>query len=629
MDPTPPSPNEKSSIRGEGTSHLMRQEQPVPHQQQNSCPSPPNPNSSVDDSIQQALEDTDTESEATDPETEIQRAFEAIDTLYHWDCSPSDTLTFTLSVPSYAQLRDRLEEEEGLLEYFDNKPWPEYSTRIRPQNLSDAIKAQLDIVAAENNGALLDIRKKLRDGRNTYCGKKKDVSKGHTAPDGQLRYRGFKDAPFVFEITHTKTKGNVEKKVEACFKGISSMCTILIINIIIPTPNERKLGLRYGATVSLWVAERAGTNKNTSMLQTLVNNELFRNKMGGALPGELKIPFKYLLPPEERTKNPAIPGAELTFSYQSLAKIIEDAEDNEREAAELSKPQRWELRDKNYKLVEVSPDEDPHADVRRRAQRTIDDLYHYARTLSGDLTFALSVLSYRKLRQDLRDKSLLGYFDNELRSDWNPESGKLTLRATVPSWVHEHVQQELHSTIAKELDKFANVSGLEKIVNKLRRDHHGLIGEKAAASQAYMSPDDQFSKLRAGFKYKATITLWEKSKGEQGDDEYDVIRRVCKRGELKIPIKLFLAPEDRTGSVAQDSVLTITHTTLENLIKKGEARFESSDDGQPTIVESSSMKRPRCRGIIDKGKEEPKAKRSKVAERPKPETAAATRSKKT
>ncbi|KAI0552242.1 hypothetical protein F4679DRAFT_592725 [Xylaria curta] len=386
-----------------------------------------------------------------------------------------------------------------------------------------------------------------------------------------------------------------------------------------------------------------------------MKNTVFRNNNDQVSLGNLKIPFESLLPPEEQTNHPAIQGAELTFSCQFLAEIIRDAEDHQRledVPPKPQKPKKREFHGENGVMDITNEDEDTPREI-RRALRVIRDIY-YSRSFSIRL-------EYRQA---------------------NAASHDLGLRAYAGG---------LHDALVRELDKAATSTARGLKTLNLRTNNHGHIGTKAAILQAHIAPNDHFNfsetktspfvvgiiygkeqvdsrtKVLEYFQY--TTSVWtiltietdflrsgayraglkpkKKSrsggkKGGEGDDKadwYDVtcrahgVFRDNKGKALPGKLNLFLFPEKRTGTQAQDTMLTITYRELVDIVEKSEPLNKT----EHPITEDPLSKRCRCYMVDENGnaavEEEPKAKRSKVNDqqktettgRARPETAAANR----
>ncbi|KAI1129451.1 hypothetical protein F5Y10DRAFT_238274 [Nemania abortiva] len=294
--------------------------------------------------------------------------------------------------------------------------------------------------------------------------------------------------------------------------------------------------------------------------------------------------------------------------------------------------------DINESFTSTNTDESSDDDSEvQRAQETIEASYR-CHPLLDDSTFRLNERSYEKLRQGLQVSGLLRYFDEEVRSDWNPETGKLTLRAAT-SCVHNVTNALLVDAIKKELDRVAEKH------HDLRRDREKLGDGNCCslsnaptnrASSLHKSPDGQFyydgvrgspfiieiayserkenleakiceyfrgipsvctilaididyptsqERLDRHHKRRATISLWT---AERTDDNHTTVK--CHRnevfrqhrgraspGQLAIPFKFFLPPGKRTNKPVQDEVLVFPYRSLAGMVKKAEDRQRLAD----------------------------------------------------
>ncbi|KAI0106244.1 hypothetical protein GGR51DRAFT_571545 [Nemania sp. FL0031] len=131
------------------------------------------------------------------------------------------------------------------------------------------------------------------------------------SPDGQIRYKDGRFPYFVVEIGYRQTEQQVHQRMqEYMINGPEDEFTILAVNIEYALPHGR-LCTRY--------------------VYTLARDRTFRNNNGESMRGELLIPFKLLLPPEERSKIPwdAKP-AQLQLTFESLSEIVCVAEKAQR-----------------------------------------------------------------------------------------------------------------------------------------------------------------------------------------------------------------------------------------------------------------------------------------------------------
>ncbi|KAI0854836.1 hypothetical protein F4860DRAFT_73339 [Xylaria cubensis] len=625
---------------------------------------------------------------------ELERAVETIDNLYRGRYPPSDNPTFALSELSYDLLRQRLDSD--VLEYFDNKvrsSWNpdtrELTIRVMLTCIPDvmiralgfAISVQLNKIAKANGGALQSIRAKLSECGSASLGfKKENASFGHEEPDGQYRFEGYSET-FVYEVAYSQERTNAEQKAMNYFRWTRTVCTVLIINITKRSVEERRKGCKHRAAVSLWVADRGGSSVEDKVssegdesvedevlsIRALVENMDFRNDKGVALEGVLRIPFASFLPPGEGNEDRAIQDAVLEFSYESLAEMIEEGEKNqhyqdEKEARQEvdgpHKPLTLRVHSKSGTKDFLSKDQHTFAMERamERAQRAVQNV-KASGYQKNDLTFVLNVSFYRKLLEGLTAHNLLRYFLEEARTDWNPQTGKLTLRRTKTPQINAYVQG-----LRKVLEEAIMESGKSRHDKKLRENlcnsHHTVIGSKQAIYYAHFSPDDQFYlpdktssfvvdviytpksgdiKARVLEYFQGTdsvttiltievnrgrcqVSLWDKTAQEDNPRAQGVFldKDKTQQGILKIPFELFFPPEERAGVRPPGAKLAINYEQLADVFnfQPDHAELKINDD------RPSSLKRPRIprtsmahkdRGVSHEGGEgQQKAKRSKV-----------------
>ncbi|KAI1737903.1 hypothetical protein F4680DRAFT_450580 [Xylaria scruposa] len=570
-----------------------------------------------DESEDDESEDDESENdESEDDESEddhISRAVRIIDDLYKGGCL-SDDETFTLSPSSYDFLRQSLDSH--LLEYFDNEVrsnWDPITGKLTIRAMAEgplhskvcsdlypAMKEELSKISAKYPDLESSVKKLSFFGCAGVGAPKSVASHGRRGPDGQFRYKGH-GATLVYEVACTQGSANVQEKAQQYFRWASEVQLVLIIDITKRSVDERREGYKHPAKVSLWSVERGNGAPEDIKTKPLLKPTAFRDSNGGLTKGSLKIPYKLLLPPRERTNNRAMKNAKLTLSYQSLAAMIKEGEeeqfDEEGRDKRLEDAGRYEpstskaLNEKgNVKIYDskVSPKTIPNA------QKAIRDLSRGDHFLS-DKTFFLDKDSYDELVGGL-EKETVKCFESQVRSDWNPDTGKLTLRATA-CWIHAGIQNSLRVALVRELDKIGESHGFKELRRNLRTDGNLLsIGTKTNIDDAHISPSDQFHdsstktshfiveilynkksvniedkvreifeyipsvrtiliievhRLRSGRKCTAQVSLWESKARDDKADHRRIIPWVNdvfldkdkpRPGQLEIPFELFCSP---------------------------------------------------------------------------------------
>lgn len=103
--------------------------------------------------------------------------------------------------------------------------------------------------------------------------------------------------------------------------------------------------------------------------------------------------------------------------------------------------------------------------------------------------------TYECLYQRLAETvGLLGYYEEEIRKDWNSETGHLTLRLT-QSTLHEIFKEDLGRALSQELDRVAKTHPpLEPFCDKIMSAGHAQVtkrGRRSHAPHFDRSPDGQ------------------------------------------------------------------------------------------------------------------------------------------
>ncbi|KAI0455167.1 hypothetical protein F5B21DRAFT_216156 [Xylaria acuta] len=265
---------------------------------------------------------------------------------------------------SYGRLRRKLQDGDsgsGLLEYFEGSlrtDWDavtgELTLRVMPTALHEtvqtelvrAIERQLDRVAGANR-LLSTARPQIRNHGHTDVSNKaaERAASCRKSPDGQFFYDGIGVPPFVIEVAYSQQEHEVQAKAKEYLKKLG-VSTVLTIDIKWATESERQApGHKHRATFCLWTAETIG-----DVLKIRPKKEVFREG-GRALRGSLAIPFKSFLPPDKRTGTSA-EDTKLRFSYRLLAKIVEQAEKDQR----VSDTSLLPISPKHTKVVEYDED---------------------------------------------------------------------------------------------------------------------------------------------------------------------------------------------------------------------------------------------------------------------------------
>ncbi|KAI0183245.1 hypothetical protein EV127DRAFT_30978 [Xylaria flabelliformis] len=677
MAPSPP----RTPTRGDGIPYTMRPASPIPFQHQNPLPSPPESNKSGNNNKQQDQEDPCKSSDesslgASDTAREVddlELAVKTINNLYRGHYPLKDNVTFTLRKSSYDVLHRRLDSD--VLNYFDNEVrsswYPDTDTgKLTIQAMPTTIHEKtlevlrvdfydkLNEIAKASNGALQPFRDSLEGAGSADIGKKKDSSSGYKSPDWQLEYDEW-GTTFVLEVAYTQKQDNVESTASKYFDIEPSVRTVLVINITDRPEKERLEGCKHRAAFSLWTKECGK--------KPLVRNTVFREDDGHVFPGTLKIPFGFLLPPE-LTEHPEIRGAELTFSYESLAKFVQKAEVSERKSLKRRQGDA-EAEGKDDECVTTSNDQPT---LLLQARRAVHDFYHHRQ--ENDFTYNLRASSYQQLLEGLRADKLLRYFLEEARTDWIPDIGELTLRRTTTPEINAY-RQGLRNVLKEALDKAAKVP--KKHRNKLRIGHDTLIGVKEVINQAHFSPDAQVSCAETKTSPSTSpfiveviyapetvkdrveeyflnmksvwailvievdqdtyrVSLWEAQESDNGEFNARTAPSPFLRkgkalsGELEIPFELFFPPDQRLINL-RGKKLAINFEQLARV-------FNSQSDQVEFKIMPSSSKRRRISmadkdgDVFEGGEGQQKGKRSKVEDektkttgRTRSETAAAGR----
>ncbi|KAI1738579.1 hypothetical protein F4680DRAFT_425515 [Xylaria scruposa] len=310
----------------------------------------------------------------------------------------------------------------------------------------------------------------------------------------------------------------------------------------------------------------------------------------------------------------------------------------------------------------------------QRAQQAIEDLYHRRCPLSDNLTFSLDVESHRQLRRNLEAEGLLQYFDNEIRSDWSPVAGELTLLIMVPTPLHEKTISLLVDAINKELDRLvednpvlaqyrkqltgggtATVRDSEPVSSgwkspDFRMDFDNISGAPFVLEVAYsQKPNDLEAKIERYFmetssvctvlaidfvytaesveqrpsptyQHQVKVILWAREESQNGEATIrchidDVFRpgggHRIPPGQVAIPFKFFLPQAKRNNNPAQDAELIFRYKFLADLIKTAED-YDRLESGPEPPRKRGIFNFIRKDGSVKKKVYEPKSKRQKL-----------------
>ncbi|XXG93891.1 hypothetical protein Hte_000140 [Hypoxylon texense] len=301
----------------------------TPHTPPSSQPSNTD-NPELDESATQVAFDENTTNEKAIGEKAIDE--EAIEDAYHYalkGCKGYKTFDLKL-YESYLRLYSKIVAEGKLARDVKNGElrlaW-HHSTgkivietgattlhKIFSRQLGDALRRELDRVAREGGPQLLALRKNM--GPRGRFDKEIDESK---MPEWQLRYwaeekHGSTHPSFVLRVAFNANREEILRKAVYFFSmSPLSACTVL-----------DDTTCYHGASLSLWTLEkRSGIVHRNLALGT----QVFRNKKGMDMPGELAIPFELLLPLEDRSKVPdGARDAKLRLSFKELSDLVGSAE---------------------------------------------------------------------------------------------------------------------------------------------------------------------------------------------------------------------------------------------------------------------------------------------------------------
>ncbi|KAI0190558.1 hypothetical protein F4808DRAFT_444488 [Astrocystis sublimbata] len=200
------------------------------------------------------------------------------------------------------------------------------------RELEFALDKELDRIAQEIPH-LRDLRKKLR-----FCDLGVLIPGGIKCPDDQLRFEDRTAPTFIVEVAYTQ--GEREQLRFESFEPYfyQSPCTLLMIDIDYPDEHGVQTGC---SSFSLWATT---TNEDEDSFNLFLDSRRIFRQNNQALPGELVIPFRYLLPPSERNID-GLDDAELRIPYEDMSgwvtKAIELYKDETPHNSESELAERW------------------------------------------------------------------------------------------------------------------------------------------------------------------------------------------------------------------------------------------------------------------------------------------------
>jgi len=276
---------------------------------------------------------------------------------------------------TYERLYQRLAETCGLLEYYEQeirKDWNpktgNLTLRLMPSTLHEIFKENLGRALFQELDRIAEGYPSLRP----FCGK--IISAGHAqvrerarqsqarappfdrSPDGQLQYTGKRYPHVIIEIAYSQDKRSLDGLVTEYFEQVSDkFCTFLAFDIDYAYPRERRaIGHKHPASVSLWTSEPDLEDPETINIRSLMDKMVFRDKDAMAMPRELTLPFRLLVPTSERNKIPDT-DAEVCLPFARLAEFVDQAEQqqraNEASATPEPRPRKFRWLDKDGVLT--------------------------------------------------------------------------------------------------------------------------------------------------------------------------------------------------------------------------------------------------------------------------------------
>ncbi|KAH7309015.1 hypothetical protein B0I35DRAFT_441203 [Stachybotrys elegans] len=220
-------------------------------------------------------------------------------------------------------------EEHCLLEFFQTSlrwNWNSGTGQLELLLMTEAIhevfkdgltcllKDELGRIA-EDHPALQNIVEKIGSDGHTRVGIAREG--WQRCPDGQFKYSGYLDPPFVYDIGHAETEDSLSQSVNEHLifraEAIGGMLTISIAY-----NKQQDPDFKYTAWLSLY---------GTSVIEHgLVRNRLV-NKLafydGKAMPGRVEIPFKLFVPLRERHVLPESEEILIRIEFADLARQLE------------------------------------------------------------------------------------------------------------------------------------------------------------------------------------------------------------------------------------------------------------------------------------------------------------------
>ncbi|POS71639.1 hypothetical protein DHEL01_v209964 [Diaporthe helianthi] len=316
---------------------------------------PPRLSSSSQSSDADADDDDDAAAAAASHEA-IEQAYEAIwrsfcDLPVHENPRP----TFYLkSQHSYERLYERLDEQEGLLQYFENsirKSWDSNTGRLildfmAPSPLhgilvgliDDAIRVELDRIS-DTFPTLRPFRRKIITGGESRIRKpsRRRAPEFETCPDQQWLYSGARHPAFVLEVAYSQDGDDLDNKVTGFFKQLPGrVCNVLGIDVTYLQRGVRSRG-SHSASVSLWTSH--DEEDGGLRVRLALDKQVFRTDDGQAQPGDLILPFSLFVPSDIRTQLPDLgPEAHVCISFACLSDLVSDAEQQQRVCEATASP---------------------------------------------------------------------------------------------------------------------------------------------------------------------------------------------------------------------------------------------------------------------------------------------------
>ncbi|KAI0443367.1 hypothetical protein F4803DRAFT_561614 [Xylaria telfairii] len=233
---------------------------------------------------------------------------------------------------TYQKLHAILSKTSGLLAHFQEKIRKDWNALTGVLTLRLMITAvhelcQEGIVAAlkEELDRLATLYPSLRTFRDRKG--KFRVPWYEASPDGQFICDG--RICFILEVAYSQTKAKVFQKVQDYFKHARHPeFTLLVIKIKPPRSNERPQEYRHKGSVSLYTPKP--TANKGRVIQCTINKQPFRDKLGQAMPGELLLPFKALIPHSEHDLIPEdARDATIQLSFESLTELLRKSEEKQ------------------------------------------------------------------------------------------------------------------------------------------------------------------------------------------------------------------------------------------------------------------------------------------------------------